>query len=128
APALTVAARTRFVRGWVGDRVGPARHAGRLRPGGAGEGELFAAAGGGRRRCPAAPAGDDARRVRGMDAGRDHLRVVADGRRLGESVVAGVDDGIVRVLARCTEGDELHVVTGGALVDHLLGAAANLGA
>src|SRR5262245_61334041 len=62
-----------------------------------------------------------------IDAGRDHLRVVADGRRLGESVVAGVDDGIVRVLARCAEGDELHVITGGDRLDDLVRAAANLG-
>src|SRR5262249_44269257 len=75
----------------------------------------------------AVPAGDDTRRVRGVYAGRDHLRVVARGRRLGEPVVAGVDDGVVRVLARCAEGDELHVVTGGDRVDDLVRAAPNLG-
>src|SRR4029077_14230620 len=63
----------------------------------------------------------------GIYAARDHLRVVAGGRRLGESVVAGVDDGVVGVLARGAEGDELHVVTGRDRVDDLVRAAADLG-
>src|SRR5262245_6361929 len=124
---LYVVARTRVVRGCVGDQVGTAQHDGRIRLGGAWEEELIVIARGGRRLCHAVPAGDDARRVRGIYAGRDHLRVVADGRRLGEPVVARVDDGIVRVLARCAEGDELHVVTGRDRVDDLVRAAPDLG-
>src|SRR5262249_6828682 len=36
-------------------------------------------------------------------------------------------DGVVGVLARCAEGDELHVVTGGDRVDDLVRTAADLG-
>src|SRR5262249_6448315 len=124
---LHVVARAEIVRRRVGDQVWTAQHDGRVRLGGARQGLLIVVARGGPRLRPAGPAGDDARRVPGVHASRDLLRVVAGSRRLGEPVVAGVDDGGVHVLARGAEGDELHVVAGRDRIDDLVRAAADLG-